>query len=99
MENQLQKINRSLNTLNEKEVQIAVIISHVNYLIAYPLNDAYIEAWAKIINELLPDLEIERLNQLLLDFKFDKKEWNYKKGIQNILSNLKPYIQDQQEAN
>lgn len=92
MENQLQKITTDLylNTpLNEKEIEIAKLIYHVNYIIAYPLSDLHLEGWAKSINELKPELNIENLKKVIDKFKLADLQWDTKKGIQNIFIGLK----------
>lgn len=91
MENQLQISNKGLSTpLNTKEVEIAKLVWHVNQLVAYPLTDHQIEAWSLSINELLPELELEKLAKLIKDFKLGNIPWDYHFGIQNLIKNLIP---------
>lgn len=90
MENQLQKINNLSMPLNTREVEIAGIVWHVNLLVAFPLSDQQLEAWAKSINEILPELDLSKLSALITDMKKGTITWDYHLGIQNLLKHLVP---------
>lgn len=101
MENQLQKIDNSLSTLlNNKEIEIAKIVWHVNQLVAYPLTDNQIEAWSKSINKLIPSLDLKKLELLIDEMKVGNIDWDTRKGIQNLFVHLNedynpaPYLID-----
>ena len=85
MESQIQKINHSLSTpLNDKEYEIATILWHVNQLTPFPLSDTQIETWSRSVNELRPNIEINRLDKMMRLLKLGEIEWDHKAGIQNI---------------
>lgn len=90
MENQLQIIDHSLSThLNPKEVEIAKLIFHVNLLTSFPLADSQIEMWAQSINRLLPDLSLEKLQQVIDKMKMGEIEYDKNLGVQNIFLGIK----------
>lgn len=89
MENQLQKVNQSLE-LSDKELSLAVEIFHVNQVMPYPLSDLQISDWAKSINELMPEVSSADIKKIIDDFKLDNIEWDNKKGIQNIFNAISP---------
>ena len=93
MEQQIQlRSNHNLSTpLNQKELEIAKVIWHVNQLQPYPLSDNQIEAWSKSINELRPNQDIDVLRAIINMMKFGNCEFNPKLGIQNIFIALKKY--------
>jgi len=89
MENHLQKTNQNLSTpLNEKEVEIAMVVWHVNQIVTFPLSDIQIEAWSRSINELQPDLDVNELTKAINLVKLGKIEWDSRIGLPNIFSAL-----------
>lgn len=93
MEHKLQRTSdSSTGKLSNKELQIAGEIYEVNQLAPYPLSSIQIEDWARSINKLLPELQVSDLERVINDFKMDKIEWDYRKGIQNIFTALVPKI-------
>lgn len=93
MEQQIQiRSNHNLSTpLNQKELDIAKVIWHVNQLQSYPLSDHQIEAWSKSINELRPNQDIEILIAIINMMKIGSCDYNPRLGIQNIFIALKKY--------
>jgi hypothetical protein len=74
--------------LKNKEIEIAAVLTKVNMLAPFPLNDLQIEDWSKTINRLMPDLKITDLNQVLDNMIIGKVEYDNRKGIQNIFNGL-----------
>lgn len=87
MDLQLQKVNQSLG-LSDKELIIAQAVFHVNQLVPYALTDLQISDWAKSINKLIPELDIDSLVYVIDQMKMGRIEWNPKLGIQNLFVNL-----------
>lgn len=79
--------NRHL-ALNQKEVEIAKILTHVNQLQSYSLNVEQISDWARSINELKPELNTNDLKSVIDKMKMGKIEYNPNFGIQNIFNGL-----------
>lgn len=93
MENQLQVSNIHQNSiaLNEKEVEIAKIIYHINQLTSFPLSATQIEDWTRTINELRPHQDLVKLKAIVNMMKIGEIEYNSRLGIQNIFLALKKY--------
>lgn len=90
MENQVQISNHSLSTpLNHKEIIIAQEMWHINQIISYPLSDWQIESWARSINELIPDLDVNILKKSINLLKTGEIEWDSKVGLPNIFLAIK----------
>jgi|GEM_PF-3465221 len=93
MENNLPvQAERALSTpLSEKEVQIAMVIYNISHLRPYPLSDSQIEDWSKVINRLLPDLDLYDLSGMIDKMIIGEIEYDNKEGIQNIFRGLDNY--------
>lgn len=70
--------------LSEKEKEIGLSLTHVNQLTSFPFNVEQLADWALTINELKPDLKIEKLKEAIDKMKLGKVEFNQSLGIQNI---------------
>jgi len=85
MENQIQQSKHNLSTrLNSKEIEIAKIIYKVNMLVSYPLSDQQIEDWSTTLSGLYSELDLVLLSSIIKEFILDAREWDHRKGIQNI---------------
>ncbi len=98
MENQLQKVNQSIN-LTDKQLSIALLVVEVNMLIPYALTDTQIENWSRTIDRLMPDIDLKLFGDVLDEYKLDIREWDKTKGIQNILGALRPQGYSPEETN
>jgi hypothetical protein len=87
MGSELQRANQSLG-LSEKVIELALVVFHINQVVPYPLSDLQIADWAKSINELRPDVEPQKLKEVIDKMKLGQIEWNYRQGIQNIFRAL-----------
>ena len=67
-----------------KQNRIAKVLLGINLMITYPLNNSELEAYAKVIDRELPDLDLVKLENLIIDFQVGNKEWNGINYIQNI---------------
>ena len=88
MEVQL-KQNNGLPSLTDKQNEIGRVVYHVNQLTNFPISDERISEWARSIDEIIPNLELEDLRSVIKDFKICELEYNQKEGIQNIFFGLK----------
>jgi len=77
--------------LSDKQVLIAQQVYHVNQLRNYPLSVTDIEDWARSIDDLYPELEVNDLKEVILKFKKDEYIYDPSKGIQNIVNGLKKF--------
>lgn len=64
-------------------------ISHVNQLTSFLVPAEILIDWAKSIEEIVPNLDIEDLKSVIVDFKIGELEYNQKEGVQNIFFGLK----------
>lgn len=86
------QLNNSQNaqlSLSENQFNICKEIYHVNQLTAFPVNDERLSEWARSIEEIVPNLEIEDLKNVIIDFKIGELEYNHKEGVQNIFFGLR----------
>lgn len=88
MEIQL-KGQSGLPSLTNKQNEIGLAIYHVNQLTNFPIPDERISEWARSIDEICPNLEIEDLKSVIDDFKIGELEYNHREGVQNIFFGLK----------
>lgn len=87
---QLEKtVQQNQLTLSSSQIEICKEISHVNELTTFFIPDHRLEEWAVSINEILPNLEIEDLKNVIIDFKIGELEYNHKEGVQNIFFGLR----------
>lgn len=96
MENQLQTAGQSTE-LTTKEIALIGQVAKVNLLIAYPLKDYQLEDWTRFINNRFPDLEPVILSNVINKFATEHWEWNYHKGIQNLMKGIEYELNPQKE--
>lgn len=75
-------------SLNDRQFAICKELYHVNQLTPFPVSDDRIVEWAKSIEEILPQLDINHLRELFVDFKLGKISYDKNDGIQNIFMGL-----------
>ena len=90
MKTQLQRVQTADKAAfiaeSPKLTQMARIIAiKVNALYAYPLNKEQVEDWVAIIDELLPDLTPEELDNTVKKAILGVVDWDVKKGVQNLI--------------
>ena len=90
MKTQLQRVQTADKAAfiaeSPKLTQMARIIAiKVNALYAYPLNKEQVEDWVTIINELLPNMTPEKLNDIVNKAILGVVNWDVKKGVQNLI--------------
>lgn len=87
MEMQLEKQKNQLS-LSDREFSLCKEIYHINQLAPFPLDDNKIQEWARSIEDILPELNLDHLKDLISDFKRGKIEYDKNLGIQNIFTGL-----------
>lgn len=90
MEQAIQKsTNQSIAIRPPVHGVLSKILWHLNQVVAYPMTDLQIEDWARSILELRPDVDLNAVKFLIDKFKTGEREYDSKKGIQNIFVGLK----------
>lgn len=77
----------------EKVKEIANAMKEINLLSSYDLDKERILAYANKLIELYPNLQVEKVNQIMDDFFRGKKEFTPSKGIRNFTENIEPVKQ------
>ena len=77
----------------EKVKEIANAMKEINLLSSYDLGKERILAYANKLIELYPNLQVEKVNQIMDDFFRGKKEFTPSKGIRNFTENIEPVKQ------
>ena len=77
----------------EKVKEIANAMKEINLLSSYDLDRERILAYANKLIELYPNLQVEKVNQIMDDFFRGKKEFTLSKGIRNFTENIEPVKQ------
>ena len=72
----------------EKVKEIANAMKEINLLSSYDLDKERILAYANKLIELYPNLQVEKVNQIMDDFFRGKKEFTPSKGIRNFTENI-----------
>lgn len=83
---QAQEHKQQLSTEISKKIQsVAKVVWRLDMIMAFPLDDLQIQSWANTITRLCPDVEPERVAEIV--DKFLTGEWAYDKdqGIANII--------------
>lgn len=91
MEN-LEQPQNQLTTTPEKLAELAKAVYHFNYLTAFPVADYMLEAWAKVIAELEPEITPEVVKWIIDRMKTGHIAYNDKIGIQNVFNGFRVYI-------
>ena len=74
----------------EKVKEIANAMKEINLLSSYDLDKERILAYAIKLNELYPNLKVEKIDKIMDDFFRGIKEFTPSKGIRNFTENIEP---------
>lgn len=80
----------NISNHNDRYVEVCRALWKINLCIAYPLSDAMIEAWAKHLLRLCPDVNLNELNDIMDRYITGEVEYIPNKGLSNIIILLKP---------
>lgn len=86
----LQKVqNQSVSTpLVGKELDIVIPLVKINILSPFRIQDEILEMWSMEINRMLPQLEVNELEELMDAFMIGELEYDHKLGVQNVFRGL-----------
>lgn len=81
--------NQGLPSQTNKQIEIAKALYHLNQVTSFTIPDIRLAEWSRTLDNVFPELDIEDLKIVILDFQTCELQYNQSEGVQNVFFGLK----------